>query len=196
MRDVQIRITKETAKIIAFVVLYLIILGVFLIYVAKPLYDGIDKVNAEITKQEERLALLKVAKEKINIINKDIEEFTNRIETLKTTILQVEPDELLYAQEFILKANQTNVKIASMSFPKASSKTQQNLKPFSITVNAKELQNIRWFLDGIRLFPQITEIEKLSITKAAPSTKATTAETEELPYSARIDGILYLSQRK
>lgn len=193
MRDVQIKITKETAKIIAFIILFVIIFGVFLLYLAKPLYEQIKSTNAEIAKQEERLALLKTAKEKINIINKDIDDFTKRIELLKT-VLPVQEDELLYVEELMILANQTNVKISSMNFPKSSATKQVEAKTFSINVNAPTLQNIMFFVDAIRNFPQITELNNWSIQKTT-QTKTTTGTTE-LPYSAQITGIIYLSQRK
>lgn len=193
MRDVQIKITKETAKIIAFIILFVIIFGVFLLYLAKPLYEQIKSTNAEIAKQEERLALLKTAKEKINIINKDIDDFTKRIELLKT-VLPVQEDELLYVEELMILANQTNVKISSMNFPKSSATTQVEAKTFSVNVNAPTLQNIMFFVDAIRNFPQITELNNWSIQKIT-QTKTTTGTTE-LPYSAQITGIIYLSQRK
>lgn len=193
MRDVQIKITKETAKIIAFIILFVIIFGVFLLYLAKPLYEQIKRTNAEIAKQEERLALLKTAKEKINIINKDIDDFTKRIELLKT-VLPVQEDELLYVEELMILSNQTNVKISSMNFPKSSAKTQVETKTFSVNVNAPTLQNIMFFVDAIRNFPQITELNNWSIQKIT-QTKTTTGTTE-LPYSAQITGIIYLSQRK
>ncbi len=193
MRDVQIKITKETAKIIAFIILFVIIFGVFLLYLAKPLYEQIKSTNAEIAKQEERLALLKTAKEKINIINKDIDDFTKRIELLKT-LLPVQEDELLYVEELMILANQTNVKITSMNFPKSSATQQVEAKTFSVNVNAATLQNIMFFVDAIRNFPQITELNNWSIQKIT-QTKTTTGTTE-LPYSAQITGIIYLSQRK
>lgn len=193
MKD--IKITKDVAKIIVFVILYVIILGAFLFFVAKPIYEQIKSVNSEILKQEERLALLKTAKEKINTIKSDIDYFEERIETLKK-VLPVEDQELLYVQEFIIIANSCNVKIANITFPKSSSKEQTNAKKFTINVNSTKLEYIMYFIGSIKEnYPQITELNLLSIQKITPTTSTKTT-TETLPYSSQIQGIIYLSQRK
>jgi|GEM_PF-1433961 len=194
MKNTEIKLSKENLKVIAFILLYLIVSFLVIWYLAKPLYSKIGEVNAQISKQEEKLALLKTAQSKLTTINKDITDFSQRIETLKK-LLPVEDDEFLYGEEFIILANTCQVKISSLAFPKSTQNQPQNTKSFRIAINANNLQNIGFFIDAVRNFPQITELNILNIAKTQ-ETKTTQQTTVTPPYSAQIEGIINLSQRK
>ncbi len=194
MKNTEIKLSKENLKVIAFILLYLIVSFLVIWYLAKPLYSKIGEVNAQISKQEEKLALLKTAQSKLTTINKDITDFSQRIETLKK-LLPVEDDEFLYGEEFIILANTCQVKISSLAFPKSTQNQPQNTKSFRIAINANNLQNIGFFIDAVRNFPQITELNVLNVSKTQ-ETKTTQQTTVTPPYSAQIEGIINLSQRK
>lgn len=194
MKNTEIKLSKENLKVIAFILLYLIVSFLVIWYLAKPLYSKIGEVNAQISKQEEKLALLKTAQSKLTTINKDITDFSQRIETLKK-LLPVEDDEFLYGEEFIILANTCQVKISSLAFPKSTQNQPQNTKSFRIAINANNLQNIGFFIDAVRNFPQITELNILNVSKTQ-ETKTTQQTTVTPPYSAQIEGIINLSQRK
>lgn len=192
MKDINMNISKEALKIIAFVLLFLIIAGVFVWYVAIPKYNEIQQLNAEITKQEDHLNLLLLAQSKITIINNDINNFTIRIANLQK-VLPPERDEFLYGEEVLALANTSNVTVTSMQFPKQSgtNASGQNVD-FSLNIESSNLANITKFIDALKNFPQITELSSLNISKA----QLLEGAVQSPAYSVNMKGIIYLSQRK
>jgi Tfp pilus assembly protein PilO len=192
MKDINMNISKEALKIIAFVLLFLIIAGVFVWYVAIPKYNEIQQLNAEIAKQEDHLNLLLLAQSKITTINNDINNFTIRIANLQK-VLPPERDEFLYGEEVLALANTSNVTVTSMQFPKQSgtNASGQNVD-FSLNIESSNLANITKFIDALKNFPQITELSNLNISKA----QSLAGAVQSPAYSVNMKGIIYLSQRK
>lgn len=192
MKDINMNISKEALKIIAFVLLFLVIAGIFVWYVALPKYNEIQQLNAQIAKQEDHLNLLLLAQSKITTINNDINNFTIRIANLQK-VLPPERDEFLYGEEILALANTSNVTVTSMQFPKQSgTNTSGQNVDFSLNIESSNLANITKFIDALKNFPQITELSNLDV-----STAQSLAGVAQSPaYSVNMKGIIYLSQRK
>jgi hypothetical protein len=150
----------------------------------------LNSLNDEIWKQEERLNLLLTAQQKINSIQNDISSFNERIAQL-SYILPSQSDEFLYGEEILIIGKKDNVKITQLNFPKtAQTETKGNNVTFNVSFESPKLNNVKLFLDSLKSFPQITELDNLNISY----TKDT--KTGETKYLVSIKGIINLYQGK
>ncbi len=191
MKDANIKLSNESVKLIVFILMYLIVSGIVGWYVIKPQFQRVNELNNEISKQEEHLNLLVLAQERINTITNDINNFTQRISTLQK-VLPPEKNEFLYGEEFLLIANSCNVSLTNMQFPTSQNTTQQNVE-FTINFQAKNLSNVNLFINVLKGFPQLTEVNNLNISKGQ---QLATGTVSQEVYTVSIKGIIYLSQRK
>lgn len=192
MRELNLKLTRPMIKIkvLLMVVLYAIIILAFFWYVIKPDIQRLNSLNDEIWKQEERLNLLLTAQQKINSIQNDISSFNERIAQL-SYILPSQSDEFLYGEEILIIGKKDNVKITQLNFPKtAQTETQGNNVTFNVSFESPKLNNVKLFLDSLKSFPQITELDNLNISY----TKDT--KTGETKYLVSIKGIINLYQGK
>jgi Tfp pilus assembly protein PilO len=192
MRELNLKLTRPMIKIkvLLMVVLYAIIILAFFWYVARPDIQRLNSLNDEIWKQEERLNLLLTAQQKINSIQNDISSFNERIAQL-SYILPSQSDEFLYGEEILIIGKKDNVKITQLNFPKtAQTGTQGNNVTFNVSFESPKLNNVKLFLDSLKSFPQITELDNLNISY----TKDT--KTGETKYLVSIKGIINLYQGK
>jgi Tfp pilus assembly protein PilO len=192
MRELNLKLTRPMIKIkvLLMVVLYAIIILAFFWYVIKPDIQRLNSLNDEIWKQEERLNLLLTAQQKINSIQNDISSFNERITQL-SYILPSQSDEFLYGEEILIIGKKDNVKITQLNFPKtAQTGTQGNNVTFNVSFESPKLNNVKLFLDSLKSFPQITELDNLNISY----TKDT--KTGETKYLVSIKGIINLYQGK
>jgi len=192
MRELNLKLTRPMIKIkvLLMVVLYAIIILAFFWYVVKPDIQRLNSLNDEIWKQEERLNLLLTAQQKINSIQNDISSFNERIAQL-SYILPSQSDEFLYGEEILIIGKKDNVKITQLNFPKtAQTETQGNNVTFNVSFESPKLNNVKLFLDSLKSFPQITELDNLNISY----TKDT--KTGETKYLVSIKGIINLYQGK
>jgi Tfp pilus assembly protein PilO len=192
MRELNLKLTRPMIKIkvLLMVVLYAIIILAFFWYVIKPDIQRLNSLNDEIWKQEERLNLLLTAQQKINSIQNDISSFNERIAQL-SYILPSQSDEFLYGEEILIIGKKDNVKITQLNFPKtAQTGTQGNNVTFNVSFESPKLNNVKLFLDSLKSFPQITELDNLNISY----TKDT--KTGETKYLVSIKGIINLYQGK
>lgn len=192
MRELNLKLTRPMIKIkvLLMVVLYAIIILAFFWYVIKPDIQRLNSLNDEIWKQEERLNLLLTAQQKINSIQNDISSFNERIAQL-SYILPSQSDEFLYGEEILIIGKKDNVKITQLNFPKtAQTGTQGNNVTFNVSFESSKLNNVKLFLDSLKSFPQITELDNLNISY----TKDT--KTGETKYLVSIKGIINLYQGK
>ncbi|MGB9695308.1 MAG: hypothetical protein ACPLZB_04920 [Caldisericaceae bacterium] len=193
MKDMNINVSKEALKIIGFVILFLVIAAVFVWYVIIPKYNQIQQLNTEISKQEDRLNLLLLAQSRIATINNDINTFTIRIANLQQVLPPLR-NEFLYGEEVLALAKTCGVNVTNMQFPKqAGTNTSANNVDFSLNLESNNLGAITKFIYAIKNFPQITELNNLSISKAQSSAGTASQATA---YSVNMKGIIYLSQRK
>jgi len=192
MRELNLKLTRPMIKIkvLLMVVLYAIIILAFFWYVVRPDIQRLNSLNDEIWKQEERLNLLLTAQQKINSIQNDISSFNERIAQL-SYILPSQSDEFLYGEEILIIGKKDNVKITQLNFPKtAQTGTQGNNVTFNVSFESPKLDNVKLFLDSLKSFPQITELDNLNISY----TKDT--KTGETKYLVSIKGIINLYQGK
>ena len=192
MKELNLKLTRPMIKIkvLLMVVLYAIIILAFFWYVIKPDIQRLNSLNDEIWKQEERLNLLLTAQQKINSIQNDISSFNERITQL-SYILPSQSDEFLYGEEILIIGKKDNVKITQLNFPKtAQTETQGNNVTFNVSFESPKLNNVKLFLDSLKSFPQITELDNLNISY----TKDT--KTGETKYLVSIKGIINLYQGK
>jgi Tfp pilus assembly protein PilO len=192
MKELNLKLTRPMIKIkvLLMVVLYAIIILAFFWYVIKPDIQRLNSLNDEIWKQEERLNLLLTAQQKINSIQNDISSFNERITQL-SYILPSQSDEFLYGEEILIIGKKDNVKITQLNFPKtAQTGTQGNNVTFNVSFESPKLNNVKLFLDSLKSFPQITELDNLNISY----TKDT--KTGETKYLVSIKGIINLYQGK
>ncbi|MCX6088626.1 MAG: hypothetical protein NTV78_05660 [Caldiserica bacterium] len=192
MKELNLKLTRPMIKIkvLLMVVLYAIIILAFFWYVIKPDIQRLNSLNDEIWKQEERLNLLLTAQQKINSIQNDISSFNERIAQL-SYILPSQSDEFLYGEEILIIGKKDNVKITQLNFPKtAQTGTQGNNVTFNVSFESPKLNNVKLFLDSLKSFPQITELDNLNISY----TKDT--KTGETKYLVSIKGIINLYQGK
>jgi hypothetical protein len=190
MREIDLKLTKSTTKIILVVVLYVIIVLAFLWYVVKPDVQRLNSLDSEIWNQEERLNLLLTAQQKINSIQKDISDFNDRIAQL-SYILPSQSNEFLYGEEMLIIGKKDNVKITQLDFPKTTQTSAQgNNVSFDVSFESANLNNAMLFLNSLKSFQQITELDNLNISY----TKDT--KTNEKKYLVSIKGIIYLYQGK
>ncbi|PIV54624.1 MAG: hypothetical protein COS15_05295 [Caldiserica bacterium CG02_land_8_20_14_3_00_36_38] len=192
MKELNLKLTRPMIKIkvLLMVVLYAIIILAFFWYVIKPDIQRLNSLNNEIWKQEERLNLLLTAQQKINSIQNDISSFNERIAQL-SYILPSQSDEFLYGEEILIIGKKDNVKITQLNFPKtAQTGTQGNNVTFNVSFESPKLNNVKLFLDSLKSFPQITELDNLNISY----TKDT--KTGETKYLVSIKGIINLYQGK
>lgn len=192
MRELNLKLTRPMIKIkvLLMVVLYAIIILAFFWYVARPDIQRLNSLNDEIWKQEERLNLLLTAQQKINSIQNDISSFNERIAQL-SYILPSQSDEFLYGEEILIIGKKDNVKITQLNFPKtAQTETQGNNVTFNVSFESPKLNNVKLFLDSLKSFQQITELDNLNISY----TKDT--KTGETKYLVSIKGIINLYQGK
>jgi Tfp pilus assembly protein PilO len=192
MRELNLKLTRPMIKIkvLLMVVLYAIIILAFFWYVIKPDIQRLNSLNDEIWKQEERLNLLLTAQQKINSIQNDISSFNERIAQL-SYILPSQSDEFLYGEEILIIGKKDNVKITQLNFPKtAQTGTQGNNVTFNVSFESPKLNNVKLFLNSLKSFPQITELDNLNISY----TKDT--KTGETKYLVSIKGIINLYQGK
>ena len=192
MKELNLKLTRPMIKIkvLLMVVLYAIIILAFFWYVIKPDIQRLNSLNNEIWKQEERLNLLLTAQQKINSIQNDISSFNERIAQL-SYILPSQSDEFLYGEEILIIGKKDNVKITQLNFPKtAQTGTQGNNVTFNVSFESPKLNNVKLFLDSLKSFPQITELDNLNISY----TKET--KTGETKYLVSIKGIINLYQGK
>lgn len=192
MKELNLKLTRPMIKIkvLLMVVLYAIIILAFFWYVIKPDIQRLNSLNDEIWKQEERLNLLLTAQQKINSIQNDISSFNERIAQL-SYILPSQSDEFLYGEEILIIGKKDNVKITQLNFPKtAQTETQGNNVTFNVSFESPKLNNVKLFLDSLKSFPQITELDNLNISY----TKDT--KTGETKYLVSIKGIINLYQGK
>jgi Tfp pilus assembly protein PilO len=192
MRELNLKLTRPMIKIkvLLMVVLYAIIILAFFWYVIKPDIQRLNSLNDEIWKQEERLNLLLTAQQKINSIQNDISSFNERIAQL-SYILPSQSDEFLYGEEILIIGKKDNVKITQLNFPKtAQTGTQGNNVTFNVSFESPKLNNVKLFLDSLKSFPQITELDNLNISY----TKDT--KTGETKYLVSIKGIINIYQGK
>jgi len=192
MKELNLKLTRQMIKIkvLLMVVLYAIIILAFFWYVIKPDIQRLNSLYDEIWKQEERLNLLLTAQQKINSIQNDISSFNERIAQL-SYILPSQSDEFLYGEEILIIGKKDNVKITQLNFPKtAQTGTQGNNVTFNVSFESPKLNNVKLFLDSLKSFPQITELDNLNISY----TKDT--KTGETKYLVSIKGIINLYQGK
>jgi len=192
MKELNLKLTRPMIKIkvLLMVVLYAIIILAFFWYIIKPDIQRLNSLNDEIWKQEERLNLLLTAQQKINSIQNDISSFNERITQL-SYILPSQSDEFLYGEEILIIGKKDNVKITQLNFPKtAQTGTQGNNVTFNVSFESPKLNNVKLFLDSLKSFPQITELDNLNISY----TKDT--KTGETKYLVSIKGIINLYQGK
>ena len=192
MRELNLKLTRPMIKIkvLLMVVLYTIIILAFFWYVARPDIQRLNSLNDECWKQEERLNLLLTAQQKINSIQNDISSFNERIAQL-SYILPSQSDEFLYGEEILIIGKKDNVKITQLNFPKtAQAGTQGNNVTFNVSFESPKFDNVKLFLDSLKSFPQITELDNLNISY----TKDT--KTGETKYLVSIKGIINLYQGK
>lgn len=180
MKDKEITISRKNIKVIVFVILYIIIAAVVFWYVLRPEFQQLQDLNAQIWKEEEHLSLLQFAQTRIGAIRNDIDTFKQRISDL-SIVLPDTPDEFLYGEEFLIIGKNNGVKITQLTFPKAEGKNVV----FNISFEAPSLNNVRSFLDTLKNFQQITEVDILTINYGKdPKTGVST-------YSVSIKGIIY-----
>jgi Tfp pilus assembly protein PilO len=190
MRELDIKISKPVTKIILMVILYAIVILAFSWYIIKPDLQRLNSLNDEIWKQEERLNLLLTAQQKIKTIQNDISDFTARI-TQISSVLPSESDEFLFGEEILIIGKKNNVTITQLNFPKKTQGGQnENSISFNVSFESQKLDNAKSFLDSLKSFPQITELDNLNINYTKDS------KTSETKYIVSIKGIIYLYQGK
>lgn len=192
MRELNLKLTRPMIKIkvLLMVVLYAIIILAFFWYVVRPDIQRLNSLNDEIWKQEERLNLLLTAQQKINSLQNDISSFNERIAQL-SYILPSQSDEFLYGEEILIIGKKDNVKITQLNFPKtAQTGTQGNNVTFNVSSESPKLDNVKLFLDSLKSFPQITELDNLNISYTKD------IKTGETKYLVSIKGIINLYQGK
>jgi Tfp pilus assembly protein PilO len=190
MREIDIKLTRPMIKIILMVILYAIIVIAFSWYIIKPDLQRLNSLNDEIWKQEDRLNLLLTAQQKITSIETDISNFQGRIEIL-SGILPTQSNEFLFGEELLIIGKRDNVTITQLNFPKSAQQTtgQKNVS-FNISVESTQLGNVKTFLNSLKSFPQITELDNLNISYTKD------AKTGASKYFVSIKGIIYLYQGK
>jgi hypothetical protein len=194
MKDLNINIPKTSLKIIAFVIFYIIIALIFVWYAVIPKSHEIQQLNSEILTQEDHLNLLLLAQEKISTIDSDINNFTTRIADLQK-VLPPERNEFLYGEEVLVLAKTCKVTITGMQFPSnISTNTPTQNVDFNISFESSKLGNVTQFINALKNFPQITELNEISISKGQSLALGST--TQGTAYSVSLKGVIYLSQRK
>ncbi len=194
----DLSMSNPKTKLTLWVVLILILAVVFYWFLIKPQFAQINTLKSQIMTKEQKLATLLLAQKREKELLAENKMMQERIAELQK-ILPVSPDEFLYGEEFQVAAKLCGVNIDSLTFTKNRSKgAPQNAVPFQISVSAKKLDNIRYFLAHIGTFPQIINVNSLSLQKGSSKSgfRGGFKQAKGSSYSANINGIIYLSQRK
>ncbi len=194
----ELSMSNPKTKLTVWILLILIFAGAFYWFLIKPQFAQIETLKSQIMTKEQKLATLLLAQKREKELLDENKMMETRIAQLQK-ILPVTSNEFLFGEEFQVAAKMCGVSIDSLSFPKRKAKgTPQNTVTFDITVSAKKLDNIRYFFTHIYTFPQIINVNKLSLQKGSPNNfrAGVPQQGKEVLYSADINGIIYLSQRK
>ncbi len=194
----DLSMSNPKTKLTLWVVLILILAVVFYWFLIKPQFAQINTLKSQIMTKEQKLATLLLAQKREKELLAENRMMQERIAELQK-ILPVSPDEFLFGEEFQVVAKLCGVNIDSLTFVNKKPKgAPQNSVSFQVSVSANKLDNIRYFLIHIGTFPQIINVDSLSLQKGSSKSgfRGGFKQAKGSSYSANINGIIYLSQRK
>ncbi len=189
-------LNNNKSKLIITIVLYLIIVLAFYWYLVKPQFAQITALNKEISKQQQKLALLTLAHSREKFLVEEDNLMSSRIAKLQG-ILPVKRNDFIFGEEFLVMGKLCGVTYTSLSFPLSHNKG--NTVQFTLGFTSEKLDNVRYFLIHLYKFPQIVRINSLSITKAKKQPRVVYGKnvgSNTSTYNANITGEIYLSERK
>jgi Tfp pilus assembly protein PilO len=193
MNDLSMNNPKT--KLMVWLIIFILIGGAFYWFLIKPQFVQINEFEKQISVKQQKLADLKLARQREKVLLAENKQFQDRIESLQK-ILPPERDEFLFGEEFQTVAKLCGVKIMNLDFPQKSAKgTLKDSVPFTISVSAEKMENINWFFIHIAKFPQIISLSKVDINKGS-SGYSTGTSSKNAAYNLQLSGIIYLSARK
>jgi len=193
----DLSMSNPKTKIAVWSLVFILVAGAFYWYLIKPQFDAVKGLESQIQKQQQKLATLQLALQREKILLADNEQMQNRINQLEK-ILPPERNEFLFSEEFQTVAKLCGVSIDSLNFNSKSPKgTPANTAPFTLQVSSNKIENIYYFFMHLAEFPQIVNINNLSISKGGGASGGySPVPGKSKSYSVSINGVIYLSQRK
>ena len=193
-------LSGNKSKFIIIVVLYLIIAFAFYWYLLKPQFAEITALNKEISKSQQKLALLRLAHNREKFLIEEDNLMSSRITKLQE-ILPVKRNDFIFGEEFLALGKLCGVTYTSLSFPSSRGKSQgkNNTVQFTLSFTSKKLDNVRYFLIHLYRFPQIVRVDSLSISKSNKQSGVIYGKSVgpvTSIYNVSITGEIYLSGRK
>lgn len=192
----DISMSNPKTKIAVWSLVFILIAGAFYWYLIKPQFDAVKDLESQIQKQQQKLATLQLALQREKVLLAENEQMQDRINQLEK-ILPTEQNEFLFSEEFQTVAKLCGVTIDSLQFSSKRSKgTPSNTVPFTLQVSSSKIENINYLFIHLAEFPQIVNINMLSISKGGAASGGYSSGPKAGGYSVSINGVIYLSQRK
>ena len=192
----DISMSNPKTKIAVWSLVFILIAGAFYWYLIKPQFDAVKDLESQIQKQQQKLATLQLALQREKVLLAENEQMQDRINQLEK-ILPTEQNEFLFSEEFQTVAKLCGVTIDSLQFSSKRSKgTPSNTVPFTLQVSSSKIENINYLFIHLAEFPQIVNINMLSISKGGAAGGGYSSGPKAGGYSVSINGVIYLSQRK
>uniref|UniRef100_A0A7C4TVM8 Type 4a pilus biogenesis protein PilO n=1 Tax=Caldisericum exile TaxID=693075 RepID=A0A7C4TVM8_9BACT len=179
-----------STKVVVAVILFVLTATAFYFYIVRPKIEDIKMLNDKISKAEEHLNLLLYAQERLSSIKKEIDTYNERITVLKS-MLPPQPDEFLFAEEFVALAKKGSGTLTGLNFEKRTGQTQSPAQmTFTLSYEAPKYEDIVLFNQLVKdNYPQIITILQFSISKAV-------GQNGVSKYMLNMKGAINLSQRK
>ncbi len=191
----ELSMSNAKTKLTVWILVIMIFAGAFYWFLIKPQFDQINILKNQINEKEQKLATLLLAQKREKVLLDENNKMEDRIAQLQR-ILPTQPNEFLFGEEFQVIAKLCGVKIDSLTFGKKGKKgVPPNTVTFNMSVSASKLQNINYFFTHLAIFPQIINLDRVSLQKGLGQSYSGLQNTE-VAYSLTINGVIYLSQRK
>jgi Tfp pilus assembly protein PilO len=192
----DLSMSNPKTKITVWSLVFILIAGAFYWYLIKPQFESVKQLENQIRKQQQKLATLQLARQREKVILAENEKMKEQISELKN-ILPTERNEFLFSEEFQTMAKLCGVTLNNLQFSgKRTKGAPSNTVPFTAQVSANKLYNITYFFIHLAEFPQIINLDMLTISKGSSRTGGYSPPGKNPNYSVNVSGVIYLSQRK